>query len=244
MNLLNTVSSLYSNKVNFLGDKAIPKPKHLNENENSSRMESELQNVSKKTTPSLNKTPENKMFDENGKLNPVIKKFLDEKEFVFEVGNKTEAGTIKKLVQSCIFNQRDIDADYYHATRSRETADKIIREGFDKNFISRTKYGPGFYFTMGEGDARNYGSSVLSAHLKGKAAVMNKNWFSAIDNSSAKKAIGKFTNDSGSAEKVLNEYVRELLTDDLGYDFVYSSNGYSAGMVCMDSSKISNIRHF
>ncbi|MBR3605881.1 MAG: hypothetical protein IKL52_07620, partial [Candidatus Gastranaerophilales bacterium] len=87
-------------------------------------------------------------------LTPKIEQFLSNGRFKFcdKDGNITTLCLEDKIKQS-IKKISSIDADLYHATFTKENAQNIIENGFDEKLISRTKYGPGFYFTYSEGDA-------------------------------------------------------------------------------------------
>ena len=188
-------------------------------------------------------------FKENGKLEPVVKKLLDESKFIFDTDDGKQLMTIKDFIEKIIVrvdNQRSFP-DMYHASFSKETIDKIIKNGFDKNHIFRAQNGPGFYFAFAEGQAMNYGTAKLKADVEGKMAVFPHRWYDKITHETdALDRIKKFTgaandvNKASEAEKALNEYVRNMLVDEFGYDL-----GYANGeLVCFNPDVITNLRHF
>jgi len=196
-------------------------------------------------------------FDDNGKLNPVIKKKLDESHFVFELEDGTpQVMTIKEALKSCVLSSRPVDMQVFHATFTKETAQNIIDKGFDPMRISRTEFGPGFYFAPSEGDAMNYGSAQLSVRLKGNMAIMDHGkYYQKIANSAVINSVRDFTGlkstgyptseiEARSAEKIVNEYARNVLTEELGYDCAYGAGGGKNCLVAFNPKAISDVKLF
>lgn len=163
-------------------------------------------------------------FSDNYELNPVVKKLIDNSKFLLQTQNGDEYVSIKDAIKTYITNDwGDIDIPMiYHACSTYNTVDKIIQKGFEPKYISRTMYGPGFYFTGSEGDARNYGTAIMTAELKGHCCVLDPKWYDAISSDSV---TGKISNLTGSdyfqSKAILNEYVRKLMYEELGVDFAY-----------------------
>lgn len=192
----------------------------------------------------------------NGKLHPLIKEHLDESRFIFEFENqKPMCDTIKNAIQSQIIEVRDFDSKLFHSTDTTQTREKILKNGFDPKFISRTKFGPGFYFAFTEGDALEYNSAKLKARCKGKCARINGAYYDKIVSMPIAKSIedfiglepcgypvGKFNYEICS--KILNEYVRNLFIEDLGYDLAYGSDRTTTCIVAHNPNAISEIEAF
>ena len=163
-------------------------------------------------------------FNDNYELNPVIKKLLDKSKFLIETNDGTELITIKDAIKKFVTNDwGDIQIpQFYHACATYNTVDKILQKGFEPKHIKRTMYGPGFYFTGSEGDARNYGSALLVADLKGHCCVLDPKWYDSISSDSVTGKISYLTgSDYFQSKAILNEYVRKLMYEELGIDFAY-----------------------
>lgn len=197
----------------------------------------------------------NIFFDSNGKLNDNIKQFLDETEFDFCLSDgSVEKKTLGQKLKESVREVLEIDCDLFHATSGMETAQKIITEGFNPQFISRTKFGPGFYFAGSEGDARNYGSPVLVVQCNGSYAQMKPNYYSDITSFSnalfkLKDFLGLKSNGYPTAQteaqvcsRILNEYCRNYLVEELGIDFSYGSDGRSSAIIAHNLDKLTDIK--
>ena len=177
-----------------------------------------------------------------------IKKMLDESKFLLDVGNGKELMSIKEFIQKIVtrVDEQRSFPNMYHASFSKEKIDNIIKNGFDPKCIYRAQNGPGFYFAFAEGQAMMYGSAKLTADLEGKTAIFPPKWYDKItEGTDAIERIKTFTGTNGANSKndagqKLNEYVRNLLFKDLGYDM-----GYANGeLICFNPSVIKNIKHF
>ena len=195
-----------------------------------------------------------KLFPDN-KLDDRIKKFLDETKFDFENCNGAiENKTIGEKLAEAILRKQECEGELYHATFSDDIAQKIIKEGFNPEFILRTKCGPGFYFTPSEGDARNYGSSVLKVHCKGKQAHLKNNYYEDItDKSNIKAKLHKYLDFNSSdyligivqaelCTRIINEYCRNYLANELEVDISYATSGRTAAIVVHNLDAIKEIK--
>ena len=193
-------------------------------------------------------------FDSDGKLDERLKCYLDNTKFDIATSNgEIKKMTIKEAVTSSIIRDCDVDTSLYHATWTTEVADKIIKNGFDVNKISRTQFGPGFYFSSSYGSAREYNSAVLKADCKGKCAIVDGPYFDRITESSATSDIASFiglsSNGYGTAKhehnvarRVLYEYTRNMIIDELGYDMAYGSSRFDSCYAVYNPKAISNVR--
>ena len=192
----------------------------------------------------------------DGKLNNDIKKFLDETKFEFEKFGVKDEKTIGEKLSEAILTTQYCEGDLYHATFTSEVANKIIKEGFNPEYISRTKCGPGFYFTSSEGDARNYGSCVLKVFCKGKQARMKNDYYNDILNKSDIstklkdylnfKSINYSTGhvQSEICTRIINEYCRNYIANELGIDITYASSGSTCAIVVHNLDAISDIHQY
>mgnify|MGYP001026232760 FL=1 len=195
-------------------------------------------------------------FDKKGELNPVIKKKLDDSHFVFEQPDGTQkVMTIKEALKSYVKSSRPIDTSLIHATFVREDAMNIAKNGFDPKRIKRTEFGPGFYFSPSEGDAMNYGSAKVKARIKGNCAHMDGKFYEKINNYKTKEAVKKFVGlnstgyptqeiENSVANLVINEYARNVLYNEMGYDCAYGSGGGKSCFVVFNPDSISDIEMF
>ena len=192
-------------------------------------------------------------FDKEGKLHPLIKDKLDNSLFAFQLdGNTVKVMSIKDAVKSSVMSERSIDTDVIHATSGIENAKSIVKNGFDPKRISRTEFGPGFYFATSEGNAMNYGSAKVQARLKGKCAIMNGKYYENIKTDAVVNAVKEYTGmksmgyptyeiEDRVAEIVVDEYTRNLLVNELGYDCAYGSNGCMACYVAYNPDAIHDV---
>ncbi len=195
-------------------------------------------------------------FDENGKLDERLKNYLDNTPFEIETASgRKEMMTVKEAIQSSIIKSLgDVDKTLYHSTWSTTTGDQIIKNGFDVDKIARTQFGPGFYFSPSYGSAREYNSAVLKADCKGKCALVEGPYFDRITNTGVTTEIANFIeipqSEYGTAKyglnaarKVLFEYTRDLIVNELGYDMAYGASRFDACYVVYNPKAISNIRY-
>lgn len=192
-------------------------------------------------------------ISKDGTIHPLIKKHLDESKFIFELNDgKSELLNIKDAIKAKIRKEEDIDCTLYHATYTKETAKKILENGFRPEFISRTKFGPGFYFAFSEGDALQYNSAKLRARCKGKCANMDGAYYDKIATSAVTKSIEDFIGlepcgypiskyNYDVCTKILNEYVRNLFVNEFGYDLAYGSEKGICCIIAHNPSAISEI---
>ncbi len=194
--------------------------------------------------------------DSEGKLDKRIVDFLDKQKFDIEAADSKEKKnmTIKEAINAAIVRTEKIDATAFHATFVREIGEQIIQNGFDPSKISRTKLGPGFYFSPSEGGAREYSSSILTAKLKGTCAQVSGPYFEKITDAGVARSISNFiglkSNDYilGMAEsevcsEIINEYARDYLVNDLGIDMAFGSSGrFETCYAVYNPDAISNIR--
>ena len=195
----------------------------------------------------------NLCFDENGKVDERIKSYLDNAKFDIETASKEKKQmTIKEAVQSSILRTYDIDMNLYHATFTKEVGQQIIENGFDPKKISRTQFGPGFYFSSSEGAAREYNSAVLKADCKGKCMHVDGPYFDRITESNVYKCLTDFIglkNDNWAlasinqdiSRKVLYEYTRNMIVDELCFDMAYGSHRFDSCFAIYNPESISNI---
>lgn len=195
------------------------------------------------------------IFDSEGKPDKRITDFLDNQKFEIETASGTKKSmTVKEAIKSSIREVHDFNADLFHATGWREIGEDIIRNGFDPDKISRTKLGPGFYFSGGEGGAREYSNCVLRAKCEGKCANVEPSFFEKITRAGVIGYLQDFIglpHDSYSLNnvsyelcaKIFNEYARHYLVDELGIDMAYGSSGrFETCFAVYNPKSISNIR--
>ena len=193
-------------------------------------------------------------FNEDGELNEDIKQFLDEEMFEFRSKDgSVELKTLGQKIKESINDVQEIDCNLFHATSTFETADKIINGGFKPQFISRTKIGPGFYFACSEGEARDYGTAVLRAHCCGSFAHMKPGYYSNINNfSNVSSKLREFAGLKSTGyptaqtediicSKMLDEYCRSYMVNQLGVDFSYGIDGRTSAIVAHNLDKITDI---
>lgn len=178
-------------------------------------------------------------FDENGKLKKSITDYFDTKKFNLPDKNgKTKPQTLAKFftdnVETPASDANWENKNLYHATFIRQTAEKIQTEGFDFNKVSRAKYGPGMYLTQSEGEARNYGSSVLSCDVSGRRGHVSSPFYEKMENSNISGIISDdlkietapirdykiFNANQNFISKILGEYTRNFFVDKLGVDLL------------------------
>ena len=197
------------------------------------------------------------VIDSEGKIDKRIVDFLDNQKFDIDIDGtgKKKSMTIKEAIDSAIVRTYDADTTLYHATWTTEVADKIIQNGFDPDKISRTKLGPGFYFSPSEGGAIEYSSCILKADIKGKCAQVNGPFYEQITNAHPVIALSDFIGlnsreyELGMAEnevctKLVNEYARNYLVNELGVDMAYGSSGrFETCYAVYNPDSISNVRY-
>lgn len=195
-------------------------------------------------------------FDKDGNLNPQIVEYLDNTKFNIEtdVRGEKQNMTVKEAINSSINGVDDVSLSLYHATFGTETIEQIRQNGFNPEKISRTKLGPGFYFSPSEGGAREYSSAVLMADCTGKCARMKQSFFEKIMESGIVTKLSNFIGlnsrdyATGMAEsevstRIINEYARNYLVNDLGIDMAYGSTGrFESCFAVFNPDSILNIR--
>lgn len=193
-------------------------------------------------------------FDKKGELNPAIKKHLDESLFLFDTKDGAQKlMTFKDAIKASIKGERMIDTNLYHATDMKETVQSIIKNGFDPQKIARTEFGPGFYFAGSEGEAMNYGSAKLTARIKGKCAHVDGKYYERVKTWKMQDKLKKFIGlnsfgyptqevENSVTSKIINEYARNILVNELGYDCAYGAEGGKACFVVYNPKAISDIK--
>ena len=193
------------------------------------------------------------VFDENGKLDKRIVDYLENTEFPYTDGsNKTVK--IKDLMKDSIYRTRHIDFPMYHATSSEETANNIIKNGFDPKRISRTLVGPGFYFSPSRDCTLMYNNHVLKAQIEGTCADVNSEKIQEIDKLDIQKHLRNFIGLEGTdynigvcdgqiMSKVIDEYVRTSFYEDLGIDVVDGNGGGVQCYAVYNPNSIHNIEN-
>lgn len=194
-------------------------------------------------------------FDKDGKVDKKIKNFLDTEKFEIKTSDsgETKKMTIKEAIDSSILRTYQAKGNFFHATAYKEIGDKIIEEGFDPMKISRTKFGPGFYFSPSEGGALAYSSCVLRSDFDGNCAHVDGPFYERITDSEANRKLGNFiglkSNDYSIRNleyeiltKIINEYSRDYLMNDLGIDMAYGSSRAESCFAVFNPKILSNIR--
>lgn len=178
-------------------------------------------------------------FDENGKVIPEIKQFLDESVFNMKIGGgrmeKQVTSTIKNHISSSIHDVETVYGELYHGAMK---PDALLNEGFNTRYINRTNLGPGFYFA-GEGEAREYGT-VIAAKIRESGATAAKaddRFYEGLPIGDAASKLSKFLGfktDKYSEEmmiqqdfvsKIINEYSRDFIVNELGIDILKGYGG-------------------
>ena len=187
--------------------------------------------------------PEDKIFGENHSLNPVIKNWLDKREFIFDTQDGTQLASIRDMIaQSEHREMQNLGITAYKGCFVEEEIDDIKENGFDPSCIKRTKFGPGFYFASSEGEAREYGSAVLKAKVEGNCwYILDSKWYNKLTSSSSPvcRSIADFTGakDYETAKSILDEYVRDLMCNELEADFAFCAGN----IVCFNPDSISSV---
>lgn len=193
-------------------------------------------------------------FDENGKPDKRIVEFLDNAKFEIEtVNGEKKLMTIKEAINSAIIRTGKTKGNLFHATGYKEMGDKIIAEGFDPMKISRTKFGPGFYFSPSEGGALAYSNCVLRCEFDGNCAQVNGPFYEKITESSANRELSEFIGltsreyalgnvESSIVTKLINEYARNYFVNELGIDAVEGSTRAEYCVAVFNPEILSNIR--
>ena len=201
-----------------------------------------------------NKTEQAEPVDlsKNKFFNPELKEYLDKHTFLYNCEDgKVRNLNVLQILEQNTYPLSDVDMEMYHSTPSKEIAQKIIKEGFNTKYISRTMFGPGFYFSPSQADAMNYYRAILKADCKGKCAKIKTGFYSDIWQKELKNEVSKLTRSipgyksniyfPSNSEKITNEYIRTLLCD-MGYDFGYGSNGRTHCYVAFNPDAITNIQ--
>lgn len=194
-------------------------------------------------------------FDKDGKIDSRIKKYLDTAKFNIKASDagETKQMTIKEAINSAIIRRYRAKGNFYHATAYKEIGDKIIEEGFDPMKISRTKFGPGFYFSPSEGGALMYSNCVLKSDFDGECALVDGPFYDRITDSDASKKLREFIGLKSNSysihmaeyeilSKIINEYSRDYLVNELGIDMAYGSSRAESCFAVFNPQILSNIR--
>ena len=184
-------------------------------------------------------------FDENGKVIPEIKTFLDETIFNLRTGGgraeRESVSTIKDYIRGSIHDSDIITGTLYHGALRPEA---VLAEGFNPRYISRVNLGPGFYFA-GQGEAMEYGT-VIAAKIKDEGATIaraNDRFYENLSGGEVSRKLGEFlgfrTDFSEEARiqsefipKIVNEYSRDYIVNDLGIDVLSGYGGASPFDYC------------
>ena len=191
-------------------------------------------------------------FDKNGELSEDIKDYLDNAIFEFRTPAGPQYMTIKEKINDSIVREADIDSEMYHATWTTDTIEEIKKDGFKPEFIKRTKFGPGFYFSPNQAGAMDYGSAILKARCKGRCVYMKSAYYDKMNDSDIAPRLKEYLglNSKGyptanietqTATRVLNEYCRSYLSDELGYDFAYGADRSGGAFVAHNPKAITDI---
>jgi len=177
-------------------------------------------------------------FDKDGKVIPEIKEFLDETVFDMKIGGgrneRQVASTIKNHISSSIHDVETIHGELYHGTLRPEL---VLENGFNPKYIARTNLGPGFYFA-GEGEAREYGSVIVGKIRETGATVAKADdrFYENLEIGDTSRKLSKFlgfktenTEESmiqqEFASKIINEYSRDFIVNELGIDVLRGYGG-------------------
>ena len=196
-------------------------------------------NVSNEISP----VPEDKIFGENHVLNPIIKQWLDERKYVFDTKEGPRLLSIKDMIaQSEHMEMPNLEMTAYRGCFIVDEIDDIKNHGLDPSRIIRTKFGPGFYFTSAEGEAREYGSAVLKAKVQGKCWYMHEpKWYDKLTSSSSPvyNSLSKYIGMQNFeiTKGILDEYVRNLMYNELGADFAICAGN----IICFDPESVTSI---
>lgn len=169
-------------------------------------------------------------------------------------GSKTKKPmTIKEAISESVLRSEKAQGYSYHATDYKEIGEKIIKEGFDPMKISRTKFGPGFYFSPSEGGALFYSSCVLKSDFDGNCAIVDGPFYERILDSDVHKKLADFIGlksneyslmiqEEKIINKLVNEYARNVIVNELGYDMAYGSSRAESCFAVFNPNILSNIR--
>ena len=191
-------------------------------------------------------------------LDPKIKGALDSMKFEFNGphGEKFE-GSIKDAIDRFVIYDKNSPAFILGVLHgcSKESIEDIVKYGPDMRKTTRSVFGPGMYFAVGEGDAQDYSSAKLIANLirttrpngeLGKFVRFDGAFYENIKNQQVMSALGDILAIEPEPKEydpfrphyiamakaetpfnVLDEYCRNVICDDLGIDVGYgSARGY------------------
>ena len=185
-------------------------------------------------------------FDEKGKLIPELERYLDNTIFDIEVplykGHSVVHSTIKDYIRDSISNPRVFSDVIYHGTPSPSAIDNILQTGFNPRFISNTRLGPGFYFSQ-YGEAANYGT-VLKALGEGILADAKARFYENVTSYPITQKIGDYigltsevcddiTTEIEFPKKLINEYSRNFIIENLGIDALSGYGGATPRDFCL-----------
>ncbi len=165
-----------------------------------------------------------------------IKEVLDQNIYEIQTTDgKTIKGTIKEYIQANIEKiiENDHSEGLLHGT-SKEARKSILENGFDQNKVSRTVCGPGTCFTGSEYEAHQIGGgAIIKCSYSGTSAVLKHGFFDKIRyNDAVVDDISKmaeiklypetysqtYYNKVAKVERILGEYVRDVLVNQLHID--------------------------
>lgn len=194
-------------------------------------------------------------FGQDKKVDSRVTEFLDTTEFEFKTANgSVKRMTIGDALKDSIQDVIPFNGTLYHATSTFETAQKILKEGFDPLKIARTKIGPGIYCTGSEGHAIEYSTAMVKFEYSGNCANVESEFYERIKNGNVLGSICDFVGMDTSeypfgsdayevAGKMLNEYVRNYFINELGIDMVEGRTGYCERSVAIfNFDKVKNLR--
>ncbi len=196
-------------------------------------------------------------FEENGKLKDSVVGYFKGKVFAMtDTDGKKGLQTVPQFLKGNIrknppnpwYNPTGKGMMYYHATDTRETAQKIKEEGFDPNKLSRSQYGPGVYLALSEGAARSYGSCVMLCRLNSdRSGHVGDKFYDRLRYSNVTKQIAddfgfKRTEDAMAdviqmkfANDLLDTFARDYIRDAMQIDYLTCP----VGLVVLSPAKIS-----
>ncbi len=169
---------------------------------------------------------------QENELTPELKEILDNKIFQFKKNNgELFEGTIKDYFENSIINWQEAQGkSFIHCTSTKDTAEKIIKEGLDWQKTSRMRCGPGTYFSPSAAGGYEQGGGSVSIKaeylgLKDKYPVFEPCFYEAVQQNNELKNILPVQN----SPKLLNKYCHDLLQNDLDIDFLYAGSGRGVG---------------
>ena len=181
-------------------------------------------------------------------------------------------GTVKDIIERHIIYDDNLKDKYermFHGTDKNYIKD-ILENGPDVTRSSRVVFGPGMYFALSEGDAQAYSDGKLLADIvkttrqngeQGKFVRVNGAYYDRMAQSDVMRTLGKLlgtevtgadyqgntpyyvpTSKMSVQNKVLNEYCRRILVDELGIDAAFAlDSAYHTCIVVFNPDSITNM---